>query len=224
MFKKFDKEKKIAGIVACVALIAIICELAFSGISTVSIAAAIKDIAGIFVDITVLLLAFKVFFKKEEENDIRFKIETAMEKIEKSYSPLIKEHIAQDTNLRDKAKNEEYIRYDIAKNVNSLFGVKCNDYLRFFEILSQSPKSITFYIRSKFFGKSFDPEKIALRIKGFCEKNYEKCETTYELDKDGSNITISFGKVLSTEKDIDTLISIIDDVLLLYIAEKNNEN
>ena len=61
---KFNKENLIAGIIAMVALGAIICELIFGGISNVSIAVAVKDMTGIFVDVMVFLLSFKVLLKK----------------------------------------------------------------------------------------------------------------------------------------------------------------
>ena len=112
-----------------------------------------------------------------------------------------------------------YIRYDIANKVEALFGVECNDYMRFFEINAQTPEKITFFVRKKFFGEPFTPDIIAEHIKGFCDKNYNQYTTTYSTDKDGASITVSFGKTLETCEDIKSLISIVDDVLLLYIAE-----
>ena len=216
--KKIDKETLIAGIIAVIALIAIVCEMVFGGISTVSIAAAIKDTAGIIVDIMVFFIAFKALVKRDVAT-FRGKLETAMEEIEKSYAPLIQEHKARETNESDVLKNQELIRYDLAKNLDALFGVECKDYMRFFELKAQSPDKITFYVRKKFFGEPFIPDIIAAHIKGFCEKKYNQYSTTYALDKDGANITVSFGKILETNDDIETLISIVDDVLLLYIAE-----
>ena len=215
---KIDKENALAGIVAVVALVAIICELIFGGISTASIAGAVKDIAGITVDILVFLLAFRAFAKKEDKT-FRGKLESAMEEIEKSYAPLIQEHKAKETNQSDVNKNVTYIRYDIANKVEALFGVECNDYMRFFEINAQTPEKITFFVRKKFFGEPFTPDIIAEHIKGFCDKNYNQYSTTYSVDKDGASITVSFGKTLETCDEIKSLISIVDDVLLLYIAE-----
>ena len=85
---KIDKEKALAGIVAVVALVAIICELVFGGISTASIAGAVKDIAGITVDISVFLLAFRAFAKKEDTT-FRGKLESAMEVGYKKYTSII---------------------------------------------------------------------------------------------------------------------------------------
>lgn len=212
------KENLIAGLIAIVAFVAIVCELVFGGISSVSVAAAVKDITGILVDIIVFFLAFKVFSKKENVS-FRGQLENAMEEIEKSYTPLIREHKAKETNESDLQKNQEFIRYDIAKNIDSLFGAECNDYMRFFELKSQAPDKITFYVRKKFFGEAFEAEKIATHIKGFCERKYEQYKATYSLDKDGANITISFGKTLENAEDINSLISVIDNVLFLFIAE-----
>lgn len=215
---KINKENLIAGVIAIVALASIICELIFGGISTTSVAAAIKDTTSIFVDIIVFALAFKVFFKKEDTS-FRGKLETAMETIEESYSPLIREHKAKDTNEGDVLKNQEFIRYDLARKVEALFGEECNDYMRFFELKSDAPEYISFFVRRKFFGDDFDPKTIALHIKGFCERKYEQYKATYSLDKDGANITITFGKAMETEDDIKQLVSVIDDVLFLFIAE-----
>ena len=215
--KTIDKEKLLAGMLAVIALAAIICEMIFSGISTASVASAVKDIAGILVDVIVLLVALKAFVKKDDT--FRGKLESAMEEIEKSYAPLIQEHKAKETNQSDVNKNVTYIRYDIANKVEALFGVECNDYMRFFEINAKTPDKITFFVRKKFFGEPFTPDIIAEHIKGFCDKNYNQYTTTYSTDKDGASITVSFGKTLETCEDIKSLISIVDDVLLLYIAE-----
>lgn len=215
--KTIDKEKLLAGMLAVIALAAIICEMIFSGISTASVASAVKDIAGILVDVIVLLVALKAFVKKDDT--FRGKLESAMEEIEKSYAPLIQEHKAKETNQSDVNKNVTYIRYDIANKVEALFGVECNDYMRFFEINAKTPDKITFFVRKKFFGEPFTPDIIAEHIKGFCDKNYNQYTTTYSTDKDGASITVSFGKTLETCEEIKSLISIVDDVLLLYIAE-----
>ena len=215
---KINKENVIAGIIAMVALVSIVCELIFGGVSTTSVAAAVKDTTGIFVDIVVFILAFKVFVKKENIS-FRGQVESAMEKIEESYAPLIREHKANETNEKDVLKNQELIRYDLAKNVEALFGKECNDYMRFFELKSESPEFIRFFVRKKFFGEPFTPETIALHIKGFCERKYEQYAATYSIDKDGANITISFGKAMETSEDIEQLVSVIDDVLFLFIAE-----
>ncbi|MBR6513827.1 MAG: hypothetical protein IKT46_03225 [Clostridia bacterium] len=219
---KINKENLIAGLIAVVALAAIICEVIFGGVSTVSVAAAIKDMTGIIVDVIVFVVAFKVFIKREDVG-FRGQLEKAMEEIENSYAPLIKEHKAKDTNEKDVLKNQEYIRYDLAKKVNSLFGEECNDYMRFFELKSESPEDIKFFVRKKFFGEPFEPERIASHIKGFCERKYGQYKVTYALDKDGANITISFGKVMETAEDINSITAIVDDVLFLFIAEYKNQ-
>ena len=215
---KITKENLIAGIIAIIAFVAIICELVFGGISTESVAGAVKDITGVIVDIGVFLLAFRFVIKKEKST-FRGRLETAMKEIEDSYAPLIREHKAKDTNESDKEKNQELIRYDIAKNVDALFGVEYNDYMRFLELKSKSPEEITFFIRKKFFGEPFDPKNIASHIKGFCEKKYGNYKVTYSLDKDGANITVSFGKVIETLDDIKSVVAVADDVLFLFIAE-----
>ena len=95
---------------------------------------------------------------------------------------------AKETNESDMQKNQEFIRYDLAKNVDALFGEECNDYMRFFELKSESPEKITFYVRKKFFGEPFAPKTIAEHVKGFCDKNMSYSESFSFSSSTPSNI------------------------------------
>ena len=68
--KKFIEEKHdlLAGLFALIAVIAISCEVFFSGFTKESFVAGIKDISGILIDILVLLVAASVFIKKKQKN------------------------------------------------------------------------------------------------------------------------------------------------------------
>jgi len=102
---KITKENLIAGIIAIIAFVAIICELVFGGISTESVAGAVKDITGIVVDIGVFLLAFRFALKKPEEESLDVKISTALNKWRSENSSMI---------IRDE-------EYDLDKNYFSFF-------------------------------------------------------------------------------------------------------
>ena len=154
---KINKENLIAGIIAIVALVSIICELIFGGVSSASVATAVKDITGIFIDIIVFALAFKVFMKKGDTS-FRGKMEVAMETIEESYFPLIRKHTAKETNESDILKNQEFIRYDLARKVEALFGEECNDYMRFFELKSDAPEYINFLLEESFLETLLPPK------------------------------------------------------------------
>ncbi len=68
--KKFLEEKHdlLAGIFAAIAIIAIICEVAFADFTKESFVSAIKDISGILIDVLVLFIAASAFIKKKQKN------------------------------------------------------------------------------------------------------------------------------------------------------------
>ena len=78
--KKIDKQTAWAGIVGIIALIAIVCELVFGGISTASVSASIKDLMGIAIDVMVFILAIKIATKKADTEPLETKLENALNK------------------------------------------------------------------------------------------------------------------------------------------------
>ena len=76
--KKIDKQTFWAGVAGMVALIAIICELIFGGISTVSVSAAIKDLMGIAIDVMVFIVAVKLAAKPNRAEPLEIKLENAL--------------------------------------------------------------------------------------------------------------------------------------------------
>ena len=85
--KKFIEEKHdlLAGILAAMALIAIVCEVAFGGFAKESIVGGIKDISGVLIDVLVLLIAASAFIRKPV--NFKAKFNAAMDGIKEKYNP-----------------------------------------------------------------------------------------------------------------------------------------
>lgn len=76
--RKIDKQTFWAGMASTVALIAILCELIFGGISTTSVSAAIKDLMGIAIDVMVFLVAIKLAAKPNRTEPLEIKLQNAL--------------------------------------------------------------------------------------------------------------------------------------------------
>ena len=87
--KKFIEEKHdlLAGIVAVVAVISIICEVAFADFTMDSIVAGIKDVTGILIDFLVLIVAASALIRRPVNFKEKFNL--AMKEIKIKYDPLL---------------------------------------------------------------------------------------------------------------------------------------
>jgi|LSQX01.3.fsa_nt_gb hypothetical protein len=225
LFKKEDDldsvEKVLGGIFGLIAIVAAIVEMVLGGFNIDTIVAAIKDISGTAV-VVVLLIAFVKRLPKPVK-DVRESIEFEMEKVEKSYAPLIRKAEVKETdNVAKKSKLGKTIRYEIAKDVNALFG-KESTYIRFFDTQAEKPTEIKFAIRKAFFGDTpenpFAPEQIAEHLKGYVEKKHVDSSFKYAADKDGGFVLVTFDSPVETDKEVEELISIVDDMLFAFVTE-----
>lgn len=228
MFEIFKKDegldnidKLLGGIFGIIAILASVIEMILRDFTTEAIVSTIKDVSSVAV-VVVLLVAFMKNLPKTPKN-IRDSIEKEMVKIEKAYSPLIRKVEAQDEdNEAKKNKLEKTIRYEIADDVNALFDVK-STYHRFFDIQDEHPTEIKFAIRKAFFGDSperpYEPDKISKHLMGYMKKNHGECTMNYVPDKDGGFVVLYFKGPIETDKEIDDLITIVDDMLFAYVAE-----
>lgn len=82
---------------------------------------------------------------------------------------------------------------------------------------------IKFAIRKAFFGDTqehpYNPQQISEHLMGYIKKNHKECSMNYVPDKDGGFVILSFKTQIENDKDIEELISIIDDMLFVYVAE-----
>lgn len=216
MDKKDFCNDYLGGIFAVIAAIAAVFEMSLGGFSVEAIVACIKDI---FSMLAVVVVFFFILKYEWPFKSFRKKLEHAMKSVEASYAPLLREHKAKKENTADAAANQKFIRYDLARKVSALYGEQCNDYMRFLELPAEKPEGIAFFVRQKFFGEGFNPESIAKHTKSYLDKKHNSLNVTYHLDKDGARIDVLFDCALRSQKDIDQLLAIIDDVLFVFIAE-----
>lgn len=87
--RKMDKQTFWAGMAGTVALIAILCELIFGGISTVSVSAAIKDLMGIVIDVMVFLVAIKLAAKPNHTEPLETKLKNALKQWQIEHANMI---------------------------------------------------------------------------------------------------------------------------------------
>lgn len=213
MKKLLEKTDLLAGIFAIAAVVAIICEVTFGGFTKESIVGGIKDISGILVDILVLFVAASALIRKPV--NFKLKFNSAMETIKNKYTPLI---------LED--KKEGIIRYNIASNSDALFSQAGKSYKRIFELAEDKPEEISFYINKSFFdqkgGEVFDAATIAGDIKSRLVTIYKDYEIISIPNKENYELHIKFNHPMDTKEDIDSLISLIDYTLLLFVARNKS--
>lgn len=219
-------DKIIGGVFALVAVVAAILELVLGGISATSIAACIKDIFG---TLTVVVLFFAVIRDKIPSRDFRKAFDSAMVDISQKYTPLIRKEemtVTDDENVSTtvsakKKKLDSVICYAMAANLNALFGASCNDYPRFLEIHNNSTTVVKLLIRKKFFDYADFGETslndIANKIKDNLAIKFS--EYSFSVDEKKHEIYINTNRQMKTNKDALELAHLVDNVVMLYIAE-----
>ena len=215
--KRFLEEKHdlLAGILAALAFFSIICEMALGGFTKEGFVSGIKDISGILIDVLVLLVAASVLIRKPV--NFKEKFNDAMADLKTKYEPLITVD-----------KKEGVIRYNIASNPDALFSGTAKAPERIFELNEDKPDKIRFYINKSFFSHpgatDYDPEKIALQIKSRLTSvdEYKKYNITTLPNGTNYMIEVRFSRELNHNEDIDTLISLIDYTILLFVARNKS--
>ncbi len=221
MDRKDFIENVLGGIFAIIAVGAAIAEVIINGVSASTVVAGIKDVFGTLV----VVLVFIAFInEKKRTKNVRESIELAMEKVEKSYAPLIREEKAsENTSVNKQNKLNKIIRYEIAANTGVLFGDENKLYSPFFELSATNAKSVDFYIRKKFFGdterKPFEAERIADRISKYIQKNNKELEVGFMPDSYGGKIIVKFSDEIKYKNDVEKLISLVNDAIFAYVAE-----
>lgn len=213
MKKLLEKTDLLAGIFAVMAIIAIVCEIFFGGFTKESIVGGIKDISGILVDLLVLIVAASILVHKPV--NFKTKFNTAMDEIKTKYTPLLVEDA-----------KEGVIRYNIASNSDALFSQTGRGYERIFELAEDKPEEIRFYINKSFFdkkgGTDFNASEIANEIAVRLAAVYKEYQVIPSPKNKNYEIYVKFNNPLKTQDDIDSLISLIDYTLLLFIARNKS--
>ena len=212
--KKIIEEKHdlLAGIFATLALIAIVCEVAFGGFTKEGFVGGLKDISGILIDVLVLAVAASVLIRKV--GNFKEKFNEAMESLKIKYDPLLVED-----------KEEKVIRYNIASNPDALFIGKAKSPERIFELEKDNPSEICFYINKSFFDKAggtdYDAEKIAAQIALRLQSSFKNYDIKTFPNGTNYGIRVGFKRSLNSN-DVDELISLIDYAVLLFVARNKS--
>lgn len=213
MKKLLEKTDLLAGIFAVTAFAAIVCEIAFGGFTKESVVGGIKDISGILVDVLVLIVAASVLVHKPI--NFKAKFNAAMNELKNKYEPLLAED-----------KKEGVIRYNIASNTDALFLKAGKSYKRIFELDEDNPEEIRFYINKSFFdqkgGEDFNASLIADDIVRRLAAVYKSYKIITLPNKENYELHIKFDNPIKTKEDIDSLISLIDYTLLLFLARNKS--
>lgn len=217
-------EKIIGGAFAVIAVIAAIVEMFIVGVSAETAVACVKDVFG---TLAVVILFLAVIKDKIPSRDFRKAFDNAMSDVCQKYSPLIKKEVmksdvVETTAQQNKAaKLEKTICYQMADNINVIFGVSCNNYPRFLEIENHETTVIKLLIRKSFFNcdnfSDSSLKEIGNKIKENLELKYR--DYSFDFDDKKNNININTNTLMTSNKDAKLLSDFIDNVVMLYIAE-----
>ena len=166
--EKLDlKEKLWGGIFGVVAILAAFFEMYSSGVSTTSIAGAVKDIAGTMVVVVLLITVMRQYLPKKSNNIIEA-FHEAMEPVLARYSPLIKKDLndenGKNTESEDGIKRNENkikksdvkngLRYYLASYLSAIHDNTPGKYNVFFDF-DMKKSEIEFYVtKTVFVGRS----------------------------------------------------------------------
>ena len=216
-------EKILGGVFAVVAIIAAIAEIFVNGLSASTLIGGIKDVFG---TLAVVVLFFAVVKDKIPSKDFRKAFDEAMASVCDKYSPLIRKEVIKgevDTNAKQNkaAKLERTICYQMADNINVIFGVACKNYPRFLEIETKETTVIKLLIRKSFFDfENYTDSRlneVADKIKENLEVKFR--EYSFMVDEKKKEIYINTNRPMGSNKDAKLLAELMDNVVILYVAE-----
>ena len=203
------QEKVLGGIFGGIAIIAAIAEMFINGIDAASVVGAIKDVFGTLIVIVLFITFIRQLPKKAKDFKGIFKAE--MDKNINKYSPLIE------------IDSEADGRYNIASRLDAIYDNNPGAYHTLFDFDYSS--KIEFYVRKTvFLGRGASDSEFAElqgRIVSDVSRKIEKCfgEIVSECSKTTSGFKITFKHSLSTAEEAVMVSEIVDNVMLLFIAE-----
>lgn len=200
-------DKIIGGIFALIAIGASITEMALGGFSVEAIVGAIKDISGTIIAVLVFIIAIKAFLPKKAKN-FKVAFEQEMERELKKYAPLIQ-------------KDEQVVgRYNIASRIDAIYDNNMGKYHTLFDF--DFKNKLTFSVsKTLFMGRSTEDfsemqGRIVSDIAGKITKNYE---IVADWKKTTSGFELILSRDAETVEDVESVVDVIDAILLLYVAE-----
>lgn len=210
--KKIEFETLWSGILGIIAVIAAVIELVLGGIDAVSIAAAIKDIAGTLAVVMVLFVAIKQTMHKEPKNfDEAFTI--AMEMVSRKYAPLIQKQA------------DGKHRYFMASKLSAINDNTPGAYHKFFDLVKPTELEISIS-KTVFVGVGGSDElfkQLKGRIVSVINKKVECFCIVKKCEVSAAGAKLFFEEPLSTAAQANELANVIDCILLTFIAEYARE-
>lgn len=203
------QEKVLGGIFGGIAIIAAIAEMFINGIDAASIAGAIKDVFGTLIVIVLFITFIRQLPKKAKDFKGIFKAE--MDKNITKYSPLIE------------VDSDKEGRYKIASRLDAIYDNNTGAYHTLFDFDYSS--EIEFYVsKTVFAGRGASDNEFAElqgRIVSDVSRKIEKSfgEIVSECSKTSSGFKIKFKHSLATAEEGVLAAEIVDNVMLLFIAE-----
>ena len=219
-------EQILGGIFAVIAICAAIAELIINGCSAATIAAGIKDVFGTLVVVVLFLAVIKDNFPAR---NFKGAFDQGMNRVIPKYGSLVRKEEASSTSqtaetkhaLAKRNKLEAVICYEMADNINVLFGTPCGNYKRFLEIETKTTTQVKLLVRKSFFDHPGFSEAtlntIGNNIKINLTTNFKDYKVEY--DEKNHNVLINTDKVMKSKTDAIELAKLVDASIMLYIAE-----
>ena len=214
---EFDVLEKLGGgFFGVIAIGGAIAEMIFLGVEPASIAGCIKDVAATLIVVMVLIAALKRIWPTRGFEEV---FEKEMINVAERYMPVIVK--GKDINSGKTVRN--YI-YNIAADLNCIIGEDPKNYTTEFFYINEEACTITFKVRKTvFFGSSKEEKKEEL---GKIAEHITKCvmarfgnTNISHSEKKELDISFCYIKQATPEDTAKMLASVVDYVILLYIAE-----
>lgn len=203
------QEKVLGGVFGGIAIIAAIAEMFINGIDAASVVGAIKDVFGTLIVIVLFITFIRQLPKKAKDFKGIFKAK--MDKNITKYSPLIE------------ADSDKEGRYKIASRLDAIYDNNPGAYHTLFDFDYSS--EIEFYVsKTVFAGRGASDNEFAElqgRIVSDVSRRIEKGfgVIVSECSKTNSGFKIKFKHSLVTAEEATMAAEIVDNVMLLFIAE-----
>lgn len=218
-FGEFDALEKVGGgVFGVIAIGGAIAEMVYNGLNAASIAGCIKDVAGTLIVVMILIAALRRILPKHGFDEV---FEDEMKNVVERYKPAVKR--GEDVKRGETIRN--YV-YNIAADLNCIIGAEPKNYTTEFFYINEKDCTITFKVRKTvFFGSSSEKkneelEKIAEHIKNCVNTRFAAGKiANSNIDIKELNISFNYIQQATPEDTAKMLASVVDYVILLYIAE-----
>ena len=163
--KKMDKQTALAGILGIIALVSIVVQLVSGGISTSSVAGAVKDLTGIAIDVLVFVLAIRIAAKKSViEEPLEARLQNALDQWRDSHANMISSEV-----VARKTDGKKY-RFKMKTDLKNYFddpeaGARSGEFMTISEIGSPDFTEETFKITFALNVSTFFEEKVDDEVK-----------------------------------------------------------